>query len=310
MIYRDVPTRKFLPTLERVEPVSLDHSVTKAFKECPRKYFYRYVLGRKARKERSKLVFSFGNTIHKFFEVVYTTGDFDQALLAALRIHSPPGPNDTKKDELIYSNTRVLDTIKICWEFYSREQKQGSITVSAIEQPFNIMLPDGTETGGRWDQVIRTGGGDWVRDWKTTSKQVGYFATGFDPNDQATRYVYGLSRLKGWSKENPDPTAMAKGIFFTVIQNMESKASLKIETIPVTKNAQQLLAWEADQIFWYKFLSQCREADHWPMNENQCGWCDYRRVCQLGADSSKEYMLKNEFDLSPWDHNKVEQEKL
>ena len=309
-MYRHVPTRKFLPTLPRFEPLSLDHSVTKTLKECPRKYFYRYVLGRVSREEKNKLVFAFGNAIHAFFEEVYKTENFDLALGAALKKYKAPGPLDTKKAQNLYSVKRLMMVCKECWEFFGREKKQGSISVIGIEQPFNVDLPDGTQTGGRFDQIIQTGGHSWIRDWKTTSTQVSYFAMGFNPNDQATRYIYALSRLAGWTSENPLPSRMAKGIYFTVIQNMETEKSLKIETIVVTKSIEELIDWEKDQLLWYKTLSVYRELDHWPKSENNCSWCDYHAVCKVGSDSSREFMLKDKYDLKPWDHEQVTQAKI
>lgn len=311
-LIRPVPKRTFLPTLDRYEPLVLDHSATKAFKECPRKYFYRYVLGRKSKEERNALVFAWGNAAHKFMEVVYDPrigGNYDVALGQALKVYKVPGPDDTKKHHLLYSPARFVKMTQLLWDFYTQEMRQNR-TIEAIEQPFSVDLPSGMQTGGRFDQIIRMGGKAWVRDWKTTSQQISFFAMGFNPNDQATRYVYALSRLAGWSAENPSPNLKAEGIIFVVIQNMESESSLKIESLPITKNLFELSEWERDQELIYKTLTIYRDLDHWPKTENNCSWCDYRQVCAVGADSTREYMLKSNFDLAPWNYLTVEQGRL
>ena len=309
MIYREVPTRKFLPTLERYEPQILDHTATKYLKECFRKYFFRIVLARKSRKERNAVVFAWGNAIHAFFEEVYQTADFDKAFAQALKKYKAPSPMDSKKDQEIYSIRRLMLVCKACWEFYTKEVQRGHVKVLGIEQPFIIQLPDGTMTGGRMDQHAQIAGRTWPRDWKSTSKQINFFAMGFNPNDQATRYTYAASVLAGWNpRDRSTDHRKVEGIQFIVIQNMQALSSIKIEAVPVTKSVEELLSWEADQMLWYKMLDTCRTLDHWPKSENNCSWCDYQEVCKISSDSSREFFLKDKFDVSPWDFMKVGQE--
>lgn len=304
MLTREHPNRKFLPTLERREPLIMDHSATKIYKECPRKYFYRIVVGRKLVNPALKVIFDWGNSIHMFMEVLYEYGDFQRAFTAALKIYSAPPPDSKWKHLDI---TRLGQSCKLLYEFYQKEVELGQVEIKGIEQPFNITLPDGTQIGGRFDQIFTRNGRLLVRDWKTTTKQTSWFLPALNPNDQATRYAYAASRLAGWSRENPGKGKI-DGIEFVVIENQsptksDNKAP-KLSTNLIPKSIHELLQWEEEQMFIYKQMELNRLHDVWPMHENNCNWCDYRSVCRQQTDGSREWELKSNYAVDFWDHTR------
>lgn len=305
MLVHEHPKRRFLPTLERREPLIKDHSATKIFKECPRKYFYRIVVGRKLHNPTLKVIFDWGNAVHMLMEKLYEyEGDFQRAFTVALKIYSPPPP-DSKWKHLDIQ--RFGMTCKLLYEFYLAEQNAGQVEVKGIEQPFNITLPDGTQIGGRFDQIFTRNGRLLVRDWKTTTKQTSWFLPSLNPNDQATRYAYAASRLAGWSRETP-ARGKIDGIEFVVIENQsptksDNKAP-KLSTNLIPKSIHELLDWELDQMFIYKQMEFCRQEDIWPMHEHNCTWCDYRSVCRQQTDGSREWELKSNYVVDFWDHTR------
>jgi len=303
MLTEHVPKRKLLPTLDRAEPLIKDHTATAAFKQCPRKYFYRHVLGRVSMTQKNQQIFDWGSGIHKFCEVYSETGDFDLAWIKGMRIFSAPKPDSQNK---FLTADRFSETCKKLRDFLDKEKAEGYTKVIANEQPWNVDLPHSVQTGGRFDQLIQLGSKLWPRDWKTTTKQPNMFATNLNPNDQAIRYTYAISRLQGWSSENPDPKLKAEGIIYPIIYNASSVGP-KIEVHTVLFSNDQLIVWEREQIFLYKLMSICREQDEWPMHEGNCGWCDYVSICRAQTEKEMEYRLKNNFKYSPWNHMKVEQ---
>jgi hypothetical protein len=78
----------------------------------------------------------------------------------------------------------------------------------------------------------------------------------------------------------------------------------------ITKNKYQLETWEREQLFLHELLDLCIQKDEWAMHESACTFCDYSKVCKAPSESSQENILRNEFQLSPWDHEKVEQTVL
>lgn len=294
--------RKLLPTLDRYEPTNMDSTAVKTFKECPRKYFLRMVLGRSKPEGENASVFAWGTAIHKFLEVLYQTGDSAAAVREGVKLWKPP----TKPKFDFQTKERLLKNFIALAKFYEDEKSKGNIEVLGIEEPFNVRFPDGHIIGGRLDQRIKWSGRIWVRDWKTTSKMIQYWKTGLDPSDQAIRYIYAISALHFGIDHAGYPNKVIDGVLFTAIQNMKSKEA-HVESISVGKNITQVKRWMDDQVYVHLMMKLCREADVWPMHETNCSFCDFRMVCTQSSESGMEFMLKTQYTLSPWRHEEVDQ---
>lgn len=310
MIYHEHPVRKFLPTLERREPVIKDYSATKLLKECPLKYFLRMVVGKKRVKSDMETIFGWGTAVHLFMEKLYLlNGDFKEAFAAALKHYKPPKIDD-KFSHL--DMARFAQTCKALYEFYQKEQENKMVEIVGIEQPFNVALPDGTHIGGRFDMLFTRNGRLMIRDWKTTTKQANWFIPSLNPNDQPTRYTYAASRLAGWSTENPIK-GKVDGVEFVIIENQKPNKSNahppKIVTTLVSKSHHDLIGWERDQIQVYKMLDLYRAADIWPRHENNCSWCDYNSVCRQPTEAAMTWELNNNYVTDFWDHTREDAAK-
>ncbi len=307
MLVCDVPLQKFLPTLPRSEPLIKDHTCTKVFKECPRKYFYRIVLGYTLEDSKMAGIFAWGSAAHKFAEEIYQDKPFNVAFVEALKIFKQPA-YDSKWNHL--DAARFTSTCKELHALYTREKENGNVIIKGIEQPFNVLLPDGTRIGGRFDMLIERNGRPLVRDWKTTTKQTSWFALTLNPNDQATRYAYAASVLAGWNSSDPHRNKV-DGVEFIVIENQKPTKSSpnnpKLSSQFISKSHEDLISWERDQMMVYKQIDLCRVLDVWPMHENHCDWCDYAVVCRQPTDASRAWKLKNDYQHRPWDHQKVDQ---
>lgn len=312
MLIHDVPKRKFLPIFERSEPIIKDHTAVKQFMECKRKYFYRIVIGKQAKKTSLESIFAWGTAVHKFAEIYSVSFDLTAALTAADALYKKPVLDKPAWAHLDMAT--FLRTLGKVQAFFDEEKRGGFIKTTAVEAPFNIELPDGNQIGGRMDAIIKFGGQTWVRDYKTTTKRLDYFRTGLDPNDQATRYVYGLSRLQGWNSKTQVNSAKANGVEFVLIGNeaptKTSPKGTKIEKVSISRSNDQLVSFEEQQMHIHKMIDLCREVDEWPMEPTNCTWCDYQQVCRAPTEGSMKEKLKTDFVHSPWDHQKVEQETL
>jgi hypothetical protein len=181
------------------------------------------------------------------------------------------------------------------YENWEKEKSQGKIKVLYIEQVLNTVLPDGSIVAGRIDQGIEWSGQIWDRDWKTSSKPKMIFADQKDPDDQATRYIYILSKLHG---------RLIGGVVFDVIYNTKTVGP-ESYTHLVQRTPKQLEQWEKEQIHLNKQLKLNRDSDVWPMREGKCSFCEYKWVCRQSNEAAQVAKLESDFVKNPWDFTKV-----
>lgn len=288
----------------RYEPVTQDHSSTIVFKNCPRKYFYRMVLGRVSRTELYKPVFEFGTAYHKFRETLESEyikeklmdKAFSVALIPLLEYKNDCDPNF----KFAYlTRERLIKTCKMAYERWCEEKRLDRITVIDVEQAFNCQLGNeyGIIIGGRFDQIVKWNNKIWIRDFKTTSKEEKWYDKQLDPNDQATRYIYGGGKLHG---------SRIEGIIFDVVYNTKTVGPKFFQKL-ITKTSYQLAQWELEQKFINKLLVSCRSEDVWPMMEHGCSFCDYSNVCKSPNEASMMSKLENDYICKPWINTNVEQ---
>jgi hypothetical protein len=317
MLIHDIPKRKFLPQLERSEPLIKDHTATQYFRDCKRKYFYAMVAGRRPKSSEMQNIWDWGSGVHKFIEEYSMHFDYDKAVAAAIPVSGFLNKNRLpmpKKWEHLDSS-RFEETMIALAKFFDQEKKDGYIHTESVEAPFNLELPDGSVIGGRMDAVLRFSGGQvWVRDHKTSTKPAMWFIKGLDPNDQATRYVYAMSRMLGWNSKDQQVSKKANGLEYLLISNeanlVKGKRKPQISRHPITKSNEQLVNWERQQMFRHIDMALHREHDEWPMEEgSQCQWCDYVSVCRAPTEENMRQRLQSDFLHQPWDHQTVEQKE-
>ena len=292
--------QRFLPLLERTEPLVQDSTAMVCAMACKRKYFYRIVLGRVPKIQQNQIYFDFGGAYHKFREVLEKEG-FRQAFEAVknIKFNTPEPPHKAAH----YTNELLLKSCMVAYDYVENEKKQGAFEVIAVEQPFNIELSPGIFIAGRADQIVKWRGKLWGRDFKTTTKEVNYFSRGLDPNDQVTRYIVGESAIHGQAIE---------GIIIEVMQNLKPKKGdpigrPAIHSVPVSRTIGQINEWKHEQITLNQMLTICRDNDTYPMEPHNCGWCDYQILCKQFNERALENKIKTDYVFSPWDCTKVEQ---
>lgn len=305
----------FLKDLPRCEPIMIDSSALNEYKTCPRKYFYRMVLGFADRE--SPPYFAFGSALHLCVELWFKNIDLPVdarnklAFKAAMDYHnkniSPLMIQPGAKYDFL-SLQRLILSCKLLIDFFVEEQKLGKVEVIASEQIINTVLPDGNTIGGRSDQIVRWNGRLVGRDFKTTSQKLKYFERSLEPNDQFSRYTYIQGKNHG---------EVVLGQFVLVIANNKTDigdGSNKPNPGPylkqflTTRSAWQLEMWEKEQIEYHKSLERCRETDVWPMNEKSCYRCPFRKTCCSASEEGIKSSLQTEFIRKPWDFTSIGEE--
>ncbi len=289
------PNKQFMKKYDRHEPLIKDHTAIIAAKTCFRKFFYQIVIGKIPKDDA--IYFSWGSAYHKFREVLELTKDPTHAIAEGLKVwFSKQGadPPVGHKFEFM-TRARLLKSFIVATKHWELEKKQKRIEVVAVEQTFNIQLPDGTFNGGRADQIIRIQGQLWGRDFKTTSKEGKFYQRTLEPNDQFTRYTYSEGQLAG---------ERIHGQIVEVLYN-SAKSGPEITPYITARSEYQINQWEKEAIFFNKMLDLCREEDIWPMEEVGCPFCPYHSVCKMPSEAGMMAKLDAEYITRPWDHTNI-----
>jgi len=314
-IYTDVP-KKFMAKYNRYEPVIKDSTQMMTAKTCFRRYFYQIVLGRVSKE--SAIYFAWGSAYHKFREVLemtYGVGEacppvfsaerameaFTAAVNAGMTYWRKYGADQPVGSRFEFMTAgRLLASFQTAYEHWQREKMQGRIKVLAVEQVFNVALPNGDRTSGRADQIVRWNERLWGRDFKTTSKDEKYYNRTIEPNDQFTRYTYAESELTG------EPI---QGQMIEVLYNAKSTKTTQkgpnIFTLLASRTQWQVEEWTKDEEIWRWMLTKCREEDRYPMNESSCAFCEYHSVCTKPSEAAMMAQLESYFVVRPWDNSKI-----
>lgn len=296
--------RKFMANFTRHEPIIVDSTSMMTFKSCPRKFFYRIVLG--FTEKVSQPYFRFGSAYHKFREILelhYKAGNneaacLEPALVAAKTLFNKEGGNPPLDSKWNFLNEpRLVKTCNAAWVKWVEEKQAGIIKVISFEQPFILEMKDGTLRAGRADQIVSWRGEIWGRDWKTTSKELIYYERSLEPNEQFTGYTWAEGKLQG---------AFCKGQIVDVVMNSKTKGP-EIKPFTTTRSQGQLDKWEEDHSWWVRQMKSARDEDNYPMNENACAFCPFHRVCKLTSESGMMSELKTYYKHEPWDCTKVTQ---
>jgi CRISPR/Cas system-associated exonuclease Cas4 (RecB family) len=307
---------KVFDNLEHNEVGLMDSTAITTFMLCPRKYFYRMVLGYTT--EGKQPYFAFGSAYHKFREVierewlaepdkakmpVYIMKGLDEA--SSYCDKHLVAPEKGSKWEWM-TKARLQKSCILAANWWKNEKEKGAIKVITIEQPFQIKLRDGSIIAGRADQIVNFNGKLWGRDFKTSSTAGAYYVNSLNPNDQFTRYTFAENKLSGWNEEDINDRPLVQGQLIEVLFNNKTTEP-KIEVYPAQRTRTELLLWLREQEYWHKMMDLCRKDDIWPMNPKSCTFCEYRRVCEMSSETSQMTFLKNSFKHNHWDCTKVEQ---
>jgi PD-(D/E)XK nuclease superfamily len=308
---------EFMSQLPRFEPVNRDHTADIAAKQCLRKYFYQIVLARQPKDDA--VYFAWGTAYHRFRQVLENEykkrsngygfkfneaealAAFGIGLMTGVRYWTERGKEQGIESKFSWmTEKRFIASCKIAFEHWKIEKKQGKIEVLAIEQPFNVSMPDGSNRGGTADQIVRWQGKVWGRDFKTTSKDSSFYERTLDPNDQFTGYTYCEGLLKGERIEGQLVELLYNGK-----STKKEQKGPEIITLVASRTEYQLKDWAKGHKFWMKVLELAREEDNYPMSEVGCSFCQFHEVCTAPNEAKAINLLENKYNLRPWDHTKV-----
>lgn len=312
------PNPRFMKRFKRYEPTVMDHSAIIQAMWCKRRYFYTIVLGFRSKDEPQ--YFGFGSCYHKFREILskqwldakragavstdllkeeWMITAFGNAMHAAAELWKQKKMRDPvlgdKWDFLTLA--RLLESCTVAFKHWRDEREKGRIEILATEQNIIITLPDGSQVGGKADEIVKWNGQVWGRDFKTsTQNQDKWFTRKMDPNDQFTRYTYMEQKLCG----EPVQGQLVEVMWNAAGTKKELKKGPKIFQHMATRSQSQLAMWEQEQMFYKKLLDLCRTEDIWPMETRACSYCEFHSVCSRPGEQAQMAKLEAEFIQRPW----------
>lgn len=276
-----------------------DNTMLSTYKDCPRKFFLRHVLG--WRSQGTALPLVFGLSWHAGMDAVWTFGnkgaDPDEirrlAMTAFLEVWEEEGlPVDMDLQQIEVMSPRTPMIAQDMYVHYIQERWTvlRKAELLAVEQPFAVPLPglDNIWYIGRLDKVISLNGEVNALEHKTTTAYS--VSSGFQSS-----YVeswYSDSQVKGYQ--------FGGGLYFPKLSQVWVDAALvhkkvhdKFRFIPVAHQQPLLEEWLDDTKQWISRLKQDRmewtakgglAPGVFPKNEGQCfgkfGGCAFLNICR------------------------------
>lgn len=186
----------------------IDASKLSTYMECPRKYFYEYILGWRSTTPRQDLVF--GEAVHAGLEILYSKG-FDQLELACLVLEDTYRKSfDPMTDDTYGAKTvaNAQEALAEYIEYYRTDPREYTVLHTEVSGKTSIQegmdlyfrldcVMEDKKTGQKFVLEHKTtgrGGGQWLAQWPL-SLQVGAYTHalyGLYPSEE----VYGV-RVNG-----------------------------------------------------------------------------------------------------------------
>lgn len=267
--------------LRPIFPEVIDSSMLKDFVDCPRKFYYRHVLGlRKKHLAADDIAhLDWGTLWHLLMEVYNTTGDPVQAL-RALDNRRWPSSLVAEIDKHGRSKTRMIQFFLEYVERFSDHDEMRYETVRN-EQFFDVFNEElGIRWSGRIDKIVRRkgrrGSSYLVWDYKTTSRMGPNFFAQYEYSFQLPGYVWAVNQLL---------TEPVYEIEIDVLYTL--KASHDFFRRPIRYSQPQLDEWvrNTKQILermYYLRDHHLHNPDAWTLHWNECtryGLCQFSDVC-------------------------------
>lgn len=300
---------KKLPGLQ----LAVDSTSLGEFKTCPRKYYYRIILGLQPNEESVHL--TFGILLHtgsELYDKFKAKGfDHEVALLHVVKwamtvtwnkaLQRPAFTGTPEKNRLTLLRSLV---------WYLDQYEGGEATAlqpfilkngkPAVELSFHFDSgAKARSTGepislcGHLDKIKLLNDRPYIMDIKSTKSTLSpHFFAQFNPHNQFS--LYSLAGQVAFDQ----PTA---GLIIDAVQVGVNFSRMHRELIQ--RDQAQIDEWLGMLGYWLQQMEVAALAASWPMNETSCdkyGGCDFRSICSK-SPASRQLWLDKGFRQQQWD---------
>jgi hypothetical protein len=303
-----------MKALEIIEPNEtweiVDPSKLTTFMECPRRYFYRYIMGWKSDYPSNDLVF--GSAWHLAVEHLLRQGYNSDSLMEAKYLFLTYYRNHfTEDSDELYvpkSPQDAFEALDLYFERFKDDHQRYSVEHTEVGGV--VLINDQDLMHFKMDVIFRDlmTGLYIVCDHKTSKRKQRNWATSWNLSPQLLTYLHAIYCL--YSPEEVD-RAQVRGSFFYKAQPHSFEEAF------IHKEAGQMQAWLEDTEYWYGALrhsmlelEECSDTDTimqcFPRNGtacNQWGGCIYADVCDAWPNPLAKVgkFIPSGFNVEFWD---------
>lgn len=261
-----------------------DSSKIQSFQDCPRGFFFRYVLGWQQEKSNVHLVF--GSAWHEALEYIYNNGIHPDSAAGAydkfITVYREGFPIEEGDDSRRPKDpaTAIKALANYCQEY---QHYDSGIEVLFTEVAGTVPIREDRVIHGKVDAIVRDTDGIWSHEHKTTGRNSAPWRDKWNLIIQVGTYSHLLFSLF------PDEQVQGVKINGTVFTKSRGADFLRIPVRKTAEDMQQYL-WEVnhwfDQLEWnWLELSECSPNDDvmtaFPKNAQSCSkfGCRYPGLC-------------------------------
>lgn len=259
-----------------------DSSKIQAFMDCPRKFFFRYIMGWESEEPNIHLVF--GSAWHEAMEHLLQNGyDNDNVLLAYGKFL------DTYKEEypveLGQSDSKTPENaLQALGEYAGLWKGKDKFKVLHTEVAGTVPIDEDQVIYWKTDSIIEDKDGYWSLEHKTTGRKTGAWLSKWPSKIQTGTYTHVLNVMFGMDR--------VQGV--KINGAILRKSTNEFLRIPVRLSNKQMQQWMWEvrhwlaQIEWnFIELSKCKKEDDvltaFPRNGESCSkfGCPHPELCNL-----------------------------
>lgn len=290
------------------------------FKDCPRKYYYKYIEGWTPKGDSLHL--RFGTLYHKGLEdydVLQSSGlsseDALDEVVNRLLLATWDGREYDEAGEPILDSGHPWDTSdfsagakknretlvrSVIWyiDHYADDPTETVILESgapALELTFTMEVETLTVQNepylftGHMDRLVKYGDDLFVMDRKTSGSTLGsYYFDKFNPDNQMSLYTSAARVIYGVPVSGVIIDAAQIAVGFTSFSRGMT-----------TRSEGQLNEWMSDTAQWLKAAERYASENYWPMNDGSChkyDGCEFRRICSKDP-AVRRHFLQTDFTI-------------
>jgi len=226
----------------------IDSSKLQDYCDCPRKFWYRHVIGLDL--DQLGHAMFFGTTWHTALEVLWSNGfnDVSLELAKAVFLNDYREMFDEMTDEIYYPKTPAMAFE--CLDDYYRLMQRESEEWQLLWPEISITVPilNGHILHGRMDHLCENvnTGQKKIREYKTTGRFDRQWRDQWLLSTQIGTYTHTLYSLY--------PVEEVYGV--TVEGAIFLKKGVRVETIPCRRTPEQMLSWLTSTSRWFANLQE------------------------------------------------------
>lgn len=280
-----------LPILDRPTHHIIDGSKLNVFMECPRKFFYEYLLGWRSERPNNHLVF--GTAWHEAMEYLLLNGYKSKSVLAAYRafeLKYRETLSDPENDELFWPKTpdRAFECLANYAQRYKSDLEKYEVLYTEIA--FTVQMDETRVLYGRMDSVLRRFDDIICSLEHKTGSSLNRWGEQFHMSMQGGVYSHALMCLFGFDEVGP---IIFNGSIFKKVKGTRGASKFDFHREPVQKSKAQMQTWYLNTLYWmdqlereYQLLESSSAKNDvltaFPLNTTSCSnWfgCQYKNYC-------------------------------